>query len=295
MVHDKLLDGEHVDRFKLLLFPNTAALSDSQCEQIRQYVSRGGSVLATFETSLYDEFGKQRADFGLADLFGVSYAGNVQSDVKNSYMNIEVATKHPILRGLEDAGRIINCVQFVYVKPTMEFPNPPLTRVPSYPDLPMEEVYPRTPHTNIPEIYLREIGKSRVVYFPGDLERTFWEIMAVDHGKLLRNAIEWAMNEDRPATVTGPGMLDVTVWQQKDSMTIHLVNQTNPMMLKPSYREFIPLGPQTVIVNVPSGKKVGAVKLLARGKTPNSDSSGESITLQVDSITDFEIVAVDFA
>jgi hypothetical protein len=208
-------------------------------------------------------------------------------------MNVEAGTKHPILRGLEDAGRIINCVQFVDVKPTVEFPNPPLTRVPSYPDLPMEEVYPRQPHTNIPEIYLREIGKSRVVYIPGDLERTFWEIMAVDHGKLLRNTIEWAMNEDRPATVTGPGMLDVTVWQQKDSMTVHLVNLTNPMMLKPSYRELIPIGPQSVAINLPPGKQVRVVKLLVSGKTVNAAQSGQSLTVNVDSISDFEVIAVD--
>ena len=58
MVHDRLLDAEHVDRYKLLILPNVAALSDAQCEQLRQYVKRGGSLLATFETSLYDERGK---------------------------------------------------------------------------------------------------------------------------------------------------------------------------------------------------------------------------------------------
>jgi len=49
----------------------------------------------------------------------------------------------------------------------------------------------------------------------------------VDHFKLLRNAVTWATNEDPIVTVTGPGVLDVTVWQQKDSLTMHLVNLTN--------------------------------------------------------------------
>ena len=43
-------------------------------------------------------------------------------------------------------------------------------------------VWPRVPKTDIPEVYLREYGNGRVVYFPGDIERTFWEILAVDHG-----------------------------------------------------------------------------------------------------------------
>src|SRR5207244_2633713 len=69
MAHDKLLDAEHIDRYKLLILPNVAALSDAQCDQLRQYVARGGSLVATFETSLYDQLGNRRQNFGLSDLF----------------------------------------------------------------------------------------------------------------------------------------------------------------------------------------------------------------------------------
>ena len=53
--------------------PNIAALSDAQCDQLRKFVESGGSLVATFETSLYDEEGKPRSNFGLTDLFGVSF------------------------------------------------------------------------------------------------------------------------------------------------------------------------------------------------------------------------------
>jgi hypothetical protein len=66
---------------------------------------------------------------------------------------------------------------------------PPLTLIPSYPDLPMEKVYPRTPKTDIPGVILCEVGASRVVYFPWDI-RSRVEVLCVDHGKLLRNAVE---------------------------------------------------------------------------------------------------------
>ena len=49
----------------------------------------------------------------------------------------------------------------------------------------MEDVYPRIPETEIRELYLRESGTSRIAYFPGDIDRTFWQIMSADHGKLL--------------------------------------------------------------------------------------------------------------
>ncbi len=294
MVHDRLLDQHHIDQFKLLCLPNTACLSNAQCDQLRAYVKRGGSIMATFETSLYDETGQRRSDFGLADLFGISADGGVVGPVKNSYMHIEAQTKHPILRGLEDAGRIINTSSYVNVKPTAQFGPPPLTRIPSYPDLPMEEVYPRVPHTDIPEVFTREIGPSRVVYFPGDIERIFGEIMATDHGTLLRNAVEWAANEPPPAIVTGQGMFDVTVWQQKESMTIHLVNMTNPMAFKAPYRELIPSPPQQVSIQLPKGKQAKTMKLLVSGQNPQVQNVNGRLNLTVASVLDHEVVAVDF-
>jgi hypothetical protein len=291
MVHDELLDAEHVDQFKLLILPNIAALSDAQCRQLREYVARGGSLLATHETSLYDEWGMRRKDFGLGDLFGVTYQGRVEGPMRNSYLAIR--RPHPVLRGLEDAGRIINGVWRVHVAPSQPVPNPPLTLIPPYPDLPMEEVYPREPLTNIPGVFLRERGKSRVVYFPWDIDRTYWEVLARDHGRLLRNAVEWATNEERPATVTGPGVLDVTVWRQKDSMTVHLVNLTNPMMMKGPFNEVIPVGEQRVEIRLPEGRKPRKVQLLVSGNAPRVEELPGRVTLTVPSIAIHEVVAID--
>ena len=94
--------------------------------------------------------------------------------------------------------------------------------------------------TDIPQLYMHQFGGGRVVYFPWDIDRSFWEVLNVDHGRLLTNAVDWVTNEARPVTVTGQGVLDVTVWQQAHSMTVHLVNLTNPMMMKGPVRELIP-------------------------------------------------------
>jgi hypothetical protein len=87
----------------------------------------------------------------------------------------------------------------------------------------MEDVYPRVPRTDTRELFLRDVGRSRVVYFPWDVDRTFWDVMCVDHGRLLRNAVAWATNEPSPVEIDGRGLLDVSVWRQRDSMTVHLV------------------------------------------------------------------------
>jgi hypothetical protein len=297
MVHDRLLSPSHVNQFKTLILPNVAALSDLQCQQLREFVQNGGGLIATCETSLSDEWGVKRKNFGLSDLFGVSFKGDIKAPMQNSYLRLETdpstGKRHPLLAGLDDASRIINGVRRLDVEATLPFQNPPLTLIPSYPDLPMEMVYPRVPKTDVPQVYLRESGGGRVVYFPWDIDRTFWEVLSVDHFKLLRNAVMWATNEDPLVTVTGPGVLDVTFWRQRNSLTIHLVNLTNPMMMKGPAREILPIGEQKVRVRLPEGSRTKRVRLLAASRTPHVTHSGAYLSLTVPTILDHEVVAID--
>ena len=296
MVNDRLLDAEHLKPFKLLILPNIAALSEMQCQQLRQFVKSGGSLVATFETSLYDQDGKKRQNFGLADIFGLSYNDRVEGPMKNSYLRLKSNSKtarfHPVLDGLEDAYRIINGVWRLDVQPRLDFPSP-VTLIPTYPDLPMEHVYPRKPETDIREVYLRKLGESRIAYIPWDIDRTFWEIMNVDHGRLLRNIINWAANEEPPVKVTGSGILDVTVWRQKQSMTVHLVNLTNAMMMKGPFREFIRIGEQKLQIKTPRNTKVKKIHLLVSGTSPDYKTKDDIVSLTVPSILDHEVVALD--
>jgi hypothetical protein len=46
-------NAEHTAGLQVLIFPNIAALSDRQCGEVREFVARGGGLVATYETSLY--------------------------------------------------------------------------------------------------------------------------------------------------------------------------------------------------------------------------------------------------
>ena len=294
MVHDQLLDLTHLANLKTLILPNVAALSDAQCEQLRAFVRNGGSLIATYETSLYDEQGKRRNSFALADLFGVEWTGKTESPMLNSYIRLEheALPHHPLFAGVEDASRIINSVSRLDVRPRETFAEVPFTLIPSYPDLPMEKVYPRTARTDISCLYLRQPA-GRVAYFPSDIDRTFWEVLCVDHLKLLRNTVLWANNEAPVVEVEGPGLLDVTVWRNPGSITIHLVNLTNPMAMKGPYRDFFPIGPHTLKFNLPSHLQAKQAQLLVANKSIDLSRSSSQLTVRVPSILDHEVVAID--
>ena len=297
MVHDLLLDEEHLSRYRVLILPNIAALSDRQCKQLTEYVRQGGSIVATYETSLYDEWGVRRKDFGLGELFGATYEGKIDTQLHNSYLTVEPppanAPLHPLTRGLEHAGRIINGVNWMHVRATLTLPSNPLTLVPSYPDLPMEEVYTRVPHTDTPGVYAREFGKGRVVYFPFDIDRTFWEVLATDHSTVMKNAVSWAHNAERPLVVAGKGMLDVSLWQQQGAITAHMVNLTNPMMMKGPVRELIPSPPQTARIRIPKGKRVRAVHFLTGQTPPRYRAVGGNLEVEVPPFELHQVIAID--
>ena len=193
----------------------------------------------------------------------------------------------------EDTRRIIHGVWRLDVEARASFPNPPLTLVPTYPDLPMEKVYPRAGRTEQPEVYLRSTPRGRVAYFPWDVDRTFWEVMAADHGKLLRNAVAWATNEEMAVSVTGSGVLDVTAWRQETSITVHLVNLTNAMMMKGPVRELMAVGEQKVRIRMPNGAKPKKTRLLAAEKAPRTRYDGKHLHVIVPSVLDHEVVAID--
>ena len=74
---------------------------------------------------------------------------------------------------------------------------------------------------------------------------------------------------------------------------MHLVNLTNPMMMKGPVRELLPIGEQRVRLRVPEGLKAKSVKLLVAGTTPAVRESAGWLELTVPSVLAHEVVAVD--
>jgi hypothetical protein len=296
MVHDRLLDAEHISQFRTLILPNIAALSTAQCAQLTQFVQNGGSLIATYETSLYNEWGVRQPNFGLASLFGANFAGQVEGPMLNSYLALDRSASnafHELLKDLDGTPRIINAANQVSVTPTDTTPQP-LQVIPTYPDLPMEEVFPRAnAPKGQPAVILRSAGKGRVAYLPGDIDRTFWETLNNDLARLLRNTVLWATNEPAPLTVTGKGVLDISLWEQKDSITAHLVNLTNPMLMKGPVREILPISAQQVAIKIPDGRTAKQARLLVSKARPAFTYHQNIVYLDIPSIALHEVVAID--
>jgi hypothetical protein len=61
-----------INEFDAVILAGVEAISDAQAEVIRAYVNEGGKILATGYTSLRDEYGNERDELALADVFGAT-------------------------------------------------------------------------------------------------------------------------------------------------------------------------------------------------------------------------------
>jgi hypothetical protein len=286
IVHDEDLTAERLAEYRVIILPNAALLSDSACHVLRKYHQGGGSLVATFETSLYNESGEWRKNFGLTDVFGASVKGPTQGPLHNSYLQIE--RQHPILRGIEHTSVLPGSI---YRVPIEDVADPVLTRIAPYPAFPPEFVYRESDKTAGPSVVLRE-GQGRVVYFAGDIDRTFWRSWNRDLGALLTNAVRWAGRDSFNATVRGPGLLDVFYWETEPGLALHLVNYTTPALMKGPTRQISVVGQQQVRLQMPEGFRAGKVFALSSRQDLAFQNEGSELVLTVPQVGEYEVIAI---
>jgi len=71
------LKPEILSQYEVLVLPEVSTLSDAQAQVIRRWVSDGGTLISSYRSGLMDEHNQQRANFALADVFGVDYVSEV--------------------------------------------------------------------------------------------------------------------------------------------------------------------------------------------------------------------------
>ncbi len=72
IVYEMMLERYDLSRYEVVLANDVRFVSDAVCDRIREFVKKGGTLVATGQTSLFTEKWEPRGDYALKDLFGVS-------------------------------------------------------------------------------------------------------------------------------------------------------------------------------------------------------------------------------
>jgi len=94
VINDIDLEEDKLSKYRLLILPNAACLTDEQIKNIQKFVRKGGRLIATHHTSLYDTNGKTKKNFGLNELFGVDYQKSVFDVQTDTFPYNEIAKKN---------------------------------------------------------------------------------------------------------------------------------------------------------------------------------------------------------
>ena len=77
VIIDRDITPDKLKPYKVLLLAHATLLSDRQAEIIKKFVASGGSLVAVYETGLFDEKGNRREDSVFADAMGMEKLGYV--------------------------------------------------------------------------------------------------------------------------------------------------------------------------------------------------------------------------
>jgi hypothetical protein len=306
------------NQFSVLVLPNLGAMTAEQCNAIRKFAEAGGSVIATGETSLFNEWGDLLPDFALGDLFGVHIpaTGNLIKSVSvglkygntfHTYLRLKPefrqsvdgphaadepavsGQRHEVLQGFDETDILPygGTLDSLKVDPDSEIP---LTYIPEFPIYPPETAWMRQPKTDIPGLVLRTLKSgSRIVFMPADIDRQFARYNLPDHGNLLANIIRYASGDKIPIKITGPGLIDCHLYQQGQQVVMHLVNLTSSGTWRQPVDELIPVGPLVVRVKLPHEVEGKTIKLLVDGKNIYPVTKNGWCNFEIRTIVDHEV------
>src|SRR5664280_331410 len=314
-VHADKVGGE-AGQFSVIILPNVAAMSAAQAQAVRDFVARGGSVIATGETSRYSERGDRLEDFALGALFGAhiaegkpSYADSVKRamDGAHTYLRLhpQIAAKaygpgsrlmptekrHPVLSGFGATdilafGGILDPLRVdsgVTVAATF---------IPAFPTFPPEQAYIHE-FTDIPGVILKTFdGGGRVAFVPADIDRRYGRDNLPDHAQLMENLVRWAARDEFPLEVEGAGLVDCHLYEQPSRLILHLVNLTNPGTWRGPIEEFIQIGPLKVRVRLPGGTSGRKIRSLVTNDSFKPKLKQGWVRFEVETILDHEVVLI---
>jgi hypothetical protein len=314
--------ADHIDRdaglFSLLVLPNVALMTDSQLAAVRRFADQGGSIVATGQTSLYDESGTMREDYALGDLWGVHLEAVVRDAIReqqgnnthHTYLRLTpelrsqmrgphekneppvTGKRHPILKGFEQTD-IFPYGGLLWPLKVDADAQVLMTFIPEFPIYPPETAWMRTPKTDIPGLILKETSSGgRIVFLPADIDRQFSRYNLPDHGDLLKNIFLWAVKDNLPLKAEGTGLIDYHLYRQEKRLILHIIHLTNAATWRAPIHELIASGPIKLQVKIPSGLDGAKVQSFVSRQsiTPRVENGWSHFT--VNAVLDHELLVI---
>lgn len=287
--------ADMAEKYDMVLLANTAILSEEQATEIHGFAERGGSVIATYETSLYDQQGERRNNFLLSELLGVDYVTHdhverMQPQLKAmAYQELTTADQGDFARLssnfegttlLPAYGKYLRINMHKGVSKVLEF-GPPAQVFP--------EGFAYALHEGKHDAAIvahKHPAGGMIIYFTGEADRAYYVTKALDYRQQLLNAIGLCEKRSRQMKVCAPKTVLATLREKNGKRMVHIINQTGGDRY---FDEFIPVHDVMVEIFNDDGAYVKAI-CLSDGRTLDVTQKEGYACVKLDKLTDYEII-----
>lgn len=279
-VLDEVSLENDLHKYDLIIFPNAPCFTKEETDKVRDFVSNGGNIIATFETSLYDENGEKLDDFRLKDVLGIENTGDVFGPLNYDYVSLKDA-EHFSLAAIRQS--------FTYA-PTygLKLKAQEKAKTPVVFCKPLAGSYAGKPEaSDLPFLIENNYGKGKSVYFAGTFGGSLDKFHFPEYYQLVLNLVA---RLSRPVVRIGnaPSSIEVNVRRKGNSVFIYLINFTSGMV-RP-IQKIIPC--TNIKIELLSEEKIKSIKALWIEKNIAFDRKAGSVSFVLPVIEDYEVIEV---
>ena len=268
---DYEMTAERLEKYKLVYVPNAPCLSEAQCSRLASYVEGGGTLVATHLTSVADEFGRPRNNYGLSELFGATLKSGEPLEIPDLYLRVlssgKLIPQDPQVMSFEAArgAEVIG------------------------------ETYDRGHRRTLgPAAVNRRHGKGQAIYIGSGLEAVYEETLNESLRAFFHSLLDPILASSRTYELEfRPGLMPQFASSQ-DTLLLHLLANTGNIWKKLLVQEeFLPVKNVRVRLRLPQGRTAKSVALMWSGAAPSWSVRDGWVELTVPQVQVYEVVRVD--
>ena len=299
IIDEKVIEEEAPARYSLIVLPNVACMSEAVAGKLKDFVRAGGSIISSFETSLWDETGERLDNFRLAEVFGVNATEKVFGPTKIDY--ITLYPDHPILREIEQ--EVIPSPPY-YLRVRTRPPED--DRSEGLPEIgweilarfrgPLPARYAPLPPTSADTaVMLNSFGKGKSVYMAGNMFEHYWGYKFPEYRRIVAAAANW-LSPPRIYLDKGLGLISIVVRNQpgdakgaNSRLCLHLINTAGASRPLETVLPF-----ENVGITLETTARPLSVRALILDEELDFSFSGATLNVRLPRLEEYEVVVIDF-
>lgn len=224
------LEENRLSHYKVLVIPQGVCLSDRALYFIREFVRRGGGLVATGMTSAYSHDGRAAENFRLADLFGVNLVAQHDYTSIHEPARLFVTEPHPVTADpllAEQSDTYFPEGHHLHKHLSCACLAVEVTAAPETTVLAVWSKDGRPPRH--PALVTANHGAGKVVYSALTLDQFYYNYSGPFARKLLTDAMRYVAAAAPAIEVAAPLMVRTTFAEQpaKRRLLVHLLNDAS--------------------------------------------------------------------